>query len=690
MPDLRTLQRWVVADWRAHKEWRREARENFAFVAGDQWTDEERQILEDSNRPAVTFNRAATIINAVAGSEINNRTEVRYFPRTLGDAEMNEVLTKGAEWFRDQAGAEEEDSQAFHDALVCGLGWTETLLDFEEDADGQPSMQRINPLEMCWDGSAERRGLTDARRFARVRKIPLEEARELFPDASDGELHARWFDEPVDGEGSEPTRQWSDDDYSHTDDDEGIGDDRDKKEALIIQLQYCQRVREVEYADPQTGERKRMGKRKFERFMGDLRQTLEATGMGFEPQIQTRDVVRKEWRQVFIGGKVLEENQPCADCATFVPVTGYWDNAKRKWYGLLASMKDPQKWANKWLTQTLHIINSNSKGGVMVETGAVDDPRRFEEDWAAADAVHWLKDGALGQGRIQEKTGVQMPAPLMQLTEFAITSIRDVSGVNQELLGLRDQNQPGVLEYQRKQAAMTTLAGLFDALRQYRKQQGKVLLFYMTEYLADGRLVRIADEDGARYAPLVVDEGVKKYDVIVDDAPTSPNNKEKVWETIVQLMPLLEKAGLPKELWAEIISYSPFPEQLIEKFRDYALKPQQPDPKVEAMFAAELEKTQSEAAKNMAAAGEDKAAAIENIAGAMKAAAEAQGIPQQQWLEMVEEARQLQETRVKGAQVANQRRQIDQQGELGRGQLVNDRYKADRQAEQKRTSDGGN
>jgi hypothetical protein len=38
------------------------------------------------------------------------------------------------------------------------------------------------------------------------------------------------------------------------------------------------------------------------------------------------------------------------------------------------------------------------------------------------------------------------------LGQFAISSIRDVTGVNLELLGLRDANQPGMLEAQRKQA----------------------------------------------------------------------------------------------------------------------------------------------------------------------------------------------------------------------------------------------
>ena len=164
MPSLETFKTWVRADWRAHREWRREAREAFAFVAGDQWTEEEKSLLEEQNRVPIVFNRTATIINAVVGSEINNRTEVRYFPRTLGDSEINEVLTKGGEWFRDRSGAEEEETQSFYDTVVCGMGWVESLIDFDTDEDGAPMMERIDPLEMCWDASASRRGLLSSRR----------------------------------------------------------------------------------------------------------------------------------------------------------------------------------------------------------------------------------------------------------------------------------------------------------------------------------------------------------------------------------------------------------------------------------------------------------------------------------------------------------------------------------------------
>ena len=66
-----------------------------------------------------------------------------------------------------------------------------------------------------------------------------------------------------------------------------------------------------------------------------------------------------------------------------------------------------------------------------------------------------------------------------------------------------DANQPGILEAQRKQAAMTILATLFDSMRRFRKINGRIRLHYIKNYLSDGRLIRIGGPDGRRIIPLL-------------------------------------------------------------------------------------------------------------------------------------------------------------------------------------------
>ncbi len=596
MADFETLKSWVSADWQALSEWREAAEKEYAFKDGHQWTDAEKADLEERSRVPVVFNRVQVILASVSGSEINNRTEVRFIPREIGDAKPNEILTAGAEWFRDEANAEDEESQAFEDTLVCGLGWTETLLDYTADTDGAPRVVRIDPLEMCWDAHSHRKGLQDATRMARVRTIPISEAKDMFPEADLADLNADWIS--ADKDEGEEHLQLIGDQYKSG---RKGGGETSGSTVTVVQAQWRERVRAVEYVDPQDGERKEMPKGDWDKL---------AKVMPVDIAIPNRPVTRYVWKQAFLGKSgILLENQPCKDGSTFKAITGNYDRKEKRFYGLLRVMMDPQKYANKWLSQTLHIINSNSKGGVMYEAGAVEDAGKFEEGWAAADSAVMVRDGALSQGKIQPKPQVQMPAALMQLTQFAISTIRDTSGVSLELMGMADRQQAGVLEYQRKQASMTTLAVYFDSLRFYRKQQGEVILSFLRDHIAPtGRLVRLVREGLAEYVPLATETGTRKYDVIVDDSPAAPNDKERTWAIMESLMPVMREAGMGLEDWADVLDYSPLPSSFAEKLRSKAAEQKnksQEDPAQQmAMQAAQADiaKTQSEAKENEAQA----------------------------------------------------------------------------------------
>ena len=72
---FRKLNRFVKADYNSKGQvnWRREAREDFDFEAGDQLNDEDKAILQDAKRPIVIFNRLGTTVDSVAGHEVGNR-----------------------------------------------------------------------------------------------------------------------------------------------------------------------------------------------------------------------------------------------------------------------------------------------------------------------------------------------------------------------------------------------------------------------------------------------------------------------------------------------------------------------------------------------------------------------------------------------------------------------------------------
>ena len=555
---LLTAKAWYRADREHSEDWRKDAKEDFDFVAGHQWSDEDKEVLREQLRPEITFNRIAPTVESVIGIEIGNRREVRYIPRSAGDEKPDEVLTAAGEWAREQCDAEDEESDAFFDVVVCGMGWVDTRMDYEEDPDGKIVEERIDPLEMLWDAAARKRNLVDARRTWRIKTMPVEDARLLAPAALDEELDAAWARsedrrEPHNADPQVAYRQ-----------DIGTDDRRAAKEVTIVHLQWWER--ESYYRVAFNGQIENVAEEDFPTFR-DRADKLTAAGLYLGPPIEAVRQVRKVYKQALIGAKVLSAGAgPCQGHFSWECITGKRDHNKGTWYGLVRAMKDPQRWANKWLSQSLHILNTNAKGGIFAERGAFENDRDAEDSYARSDRITWLKAGTLAAGRIQPKSPPAVPANLGDLLQYAISSIRDVSGVNVELLGMREADQPASLEESRKQSGMAILASLFDSLRRYRKRQGRILLYFILTYLSDGRLVRIVGEDGAQYVPLIHRPGLLEYDVIVDDQATSPNQKEKVWATLMQMMPMLGKT-LDASDWAVLFEYSPLPASIVEKWQ---------------------------------------------------------------------------------------------------------------------------
>src|SRR5487761_1549393 len=101
---LETAQKWLKDSVGTRNKWRAEAKKSYDFVAGEQWSPEERQVMEDLMRPVTVFNKVAPIVDAIVGHETANRQAVAYLPRQLGATPVAEVISNAAKWVRDECG----------------------------------------------------------------------------------------------------------------------------------------------------------------------------------------------------------------------------------------------------------------------------------------------------------------------------------------------------------------------------------------------------------------------------------------------------------------------------------------------------------------------------------------------------------------------------------------------------------
>ncbi|WP_375647811.1 portal protein, partial [Bartonella sp. CR84HXZ] len=436
---FRKLVSWYKEDVEHVNKWREHAREDFGFYNGDQWNEEDLSALKKQRRPVMTFNRIAPLVNAVVGSERNNKREVQFIPRQVGKALPSELLTGAAEWFRDMAHAEYADSDAFQDAVICGMGWTDTRLDYENSLDGEPVITRLDPLKMVWDSAAVQPNLTDAQRLWYVDRKPLEVAKQMFPKSHWTELSADWA---RDGSSHEGVHHNDLDYYS----DEGSIDvENGRRMVTLVECRWFESERYYKAPDLSTGELRDYSEEEFKQLQCMM------------PNIQGAAFNKKVVRRAFLGRKLLESpDQPMVPAGQlgWECITGYFDKIERQFYGVVRPTKDPQRWANKYFSQVMYILNSQSKGGLIVEEGAFKDIRQAMQDWARADALLVAEDGALAQGKIQPKPVAEFPTGFFQLFNEAKEAINQVTGLSPEFIGTREVTQAGILEAQRRQSSL--------------------------------------------------------------------------------------------------------------------------------------------------------------------------------------------------------------------------------------------
>lgn len=527
------------------KSWRRESADLHKFRAGHQWSEEEQAILEEQGRPPVVFNRAGTIVDAVIGNEITNRQDIRFLPRTQDDAKLNEIATEVIKWIRQECNAEDEESDAFENTLIGGMGWIETRIDYDENGEPIIVMDAVDPHEMYWDTNARKHNLEDRKWQAREKWIPTEEAKSMWPEVQElipAESMAPELDDEI---------RNADPPYYER---ESTGFDKKEKTVRVLEYEWIEQVVEYVLQNPVTGA--------VEKVSAD---TIKKLSKKVSNLNYSKIRKPKCYRAFVIGQTLLERGEgPRKNRFNYECITGKRDTKNNTFYGLMRGIRDPQEWANKFFSQILHIINSNSKGGFFWEEGALVNEQMAKEDLARPDGMVKLKAGGLN--KIKERQMFNFPSSIDRMLEFAISSIRDVPGVNLELLGLANREQAGVVESQRSRQALTVLAPMFSNLRRYQKNQGKTLLYFVREYIPEGRLIRVVGENGVEVIPLMKDPLSSEYDVIVEQSPTSPNMKTEAWVALQAVLPVLQQAGIqpPKE----VVDVLPLPESMTAKWKE--------------------------------------------------------------------------------------------------------------------------
>lgn len=431
----------------AANDWQNEAQEDYDFVAGQQWTEDEKKAFEKERRPAITINRIKPLLNILSGYQRLNRYDIDFLPRTSDDQQVCEVRKGLTKYILDSCDYDSQEAHAFLDAVIGGVGWFDVGYEFNEDStDGEAYVRREDPFSIYPDPETHKPDYSDMAYICRAKWVDKDELKLAYPKyAEDIEAQYQVYDSAELEENKRIDPLW----YKS-----------DLKKVRLVECWYKKKEKQTLYyltdgrAIPQ----------------GEMRIDYLLSGMVEEWQSVNRTVVRC---CVFMD-RILLEDIPSPyrnGDFPFVPIICYHYGAGDIPAGIVRDLKDPQREINRRRIQQLHILNTSSNGGGWIEEDAMTEEqwREFQEEHSTPGHFQKVRPGKMGS--ILERQPSNPPTALIQAEAQATQDLTAISGINEALMGtdIPSQSSGRAIELKQKQA-ITHIAPMFDHLRKAKKK----------------------------------------------------------------------------------------------------------------------------------------------------------------------------------------------------------------------------
>lgn len=449
-----------------------------------QFTAKQVQELEARGQAPVAYDVIHNTVNWVIGSEKRGRTDWKILPRTEEDAKPAEAKTKYFKYVSDINRTPFNRSRSFEDTVKVGLGWIETGV--PDDEDDEPTGDRYESWRnMLWDSAATEMDTSDMRYQFRSKWVDLDIAIAMFPDR---EQQLRESVQEVTTFGS----------ASLLDGDEAMDGAEADRELFggvnPIYLYKRQRVRLIEawYRVPETVEKLRGGPFKGEIYdERDPRHVEQVEGQF--STLHKKTVMRTRVMIMTVNYPLIDMPSPYRhNRLKFVPVWGYRRGRDNLPYGMIRGLRGLQDIINKQASKALYILSTNKvimDEGALPEGVTMDD---FADEVSRPDAIIVKKTGK----QIDINVDRDLAPAHLQFMMTNIDMMKQVGGVNDELLGRQTNAMSGVAVQRRQEQGSLATSKFFDNLRFAVQQHGEITLSLIEQFVTDEKQYRITNQRG--------------------------------------------------------------------------------------------------------------------------------------------------------------------------------------------------
>jgi hypothetical protein len=572
------VQKFEEAEQSSH-EARTESERCRDYYDGRQLTDTEIKALKDRRQPIVIENLIRPKIDYLCGLERQTRTDPRAWPRTQAHEADAEAATDALRYVADDQSIDIKRSAVFQNMLIEGYGGVE--VGHAKTGQGlDPAVTHISWDRLFYDPHSALPDFTDARYLGYI----------TWMDAS--EAKARWqgAEKVIDQTVNKPTGAA----YETYDDKPRWAYWADaRRQRIRIVTIYC-REGEVWYRSVFT-------------LAGEL-----------EPYAPSP--------------YLDEDGKP--DCALIMQ-SAYVDRDNDR-YGLVRDYMTLQDEVNKRRSKFLHLANNRQ---VRVSNSVGMDAKSVRKELSRPDGVVVAE-----QGEVEIISTGDMAAGHFNLLAEAKQAINSV-GPNATMQGKAGQDQSGRAIMALQQGGMTEMAPLLDGLRDFNIRLFRAIWCRVRQLWTAERWVRVTDEEkNARFVGLNITKGqsammklgeaykagqvdqptAMQYaqqlqadpsmmepmnavaemdvDIQIDEVQNAPTLQIEQFEQLAKLAPMAPPQYVPT-LFEMMVEASNLRNK--DKLREIlqAAQQQGPSPADQLQLAAgqaDVEKTQSETARNMA------------------------------------------------------------------------------------------
>lgn len=515
---------------RGHEKYMVRAKKCADFYVGEQWDEKDRAALEAQGRPALTINTVLSTVNTVLGEQSMNRMEISFKPRKTGNSDTAEALTKLFMQISDSNRLDDKEGEIFADAIIeDGRGYYDARINFDGNINGEVDVEVVDPKDIVLSPDAKEYDPKTWDEVFRHRLMSLEEVESTYgKDAA-----AKLKEIGINGDQFERLSMLVTEDRFGDDSEQGAyqgayGDESDRRTVKLIRVVERQ-YKKIQYAqcfiDLDTGDTQVVPSNWDVARVEEFRHRM---GLGVLKKIMPR--VR--WT-VTADQVVLHDDWSPYRTFSIVPYFAYFRRGRP--FGLVTNLLSPQEQLNKVSSQELHIVNTTANSGWIAEDGTLVN--MDEDDLAQRGAETGLVIiHARGSAPPQKIQPNQIPTGLDRIGMKAANNIREISGVNEGMLGNGSPEVSGVAMEKKEARGQVQIQVPLDNLAKSRRFLAHKILELVQDYYTDARIFRITDEihpdqpemelginqpqeDGSILNDLTLGE----YDVVVSTQPARDN-----------------------------------------------------------------------------------------------------------------------------------------------------------------------